>query len=333
MFNADDSSVTLLMKAPLSAGIDATRRLIDQEPDLDRCDAFGNTALHHACRQKNLLKARLLIQAGASLFVRNAELHPPLFYYEPLNYWSELKLMVDDAKGLSRESAPDIVEDQKKIKLLLMYRTWLGRNEIVRGEQLHREIKKGHVETVQRLLEEGPLAEIFDRQHNSPVLNAVLCPGADRATAIIGMLKAAGADCGVCDYKRRTPMQEALCAARPEVVAALDPDFPLGEPLRRRIMYVEIVNNGNYGVSFYPTSPWLTVSYSAWVPRGHEGGGDMSACDMIEKNRTFLETAGAGWFIPFLERYVQGEPVSVQELETYSREHFNSPLVLHFAAL
>ncbi|MBN1365069.1 MAG: hypothetical protein JW976_09730 [Syntrophaceae bacterium] len=332
MFNTGDPSVTPLMKAPLSVGMDETRRLIAQEPDLDRCDAFGNTALHHACSQKNLLKARLLIQTGASLVIRNAENYPALFYYEPLNDWSELKLMIDDAKGITREQVPGIVGDRKKVKLLQMYRAWLSRKEIIRGEELHRAIKKGHVDKVRKMLKEGQFIEIFDKRNNSPVFNAVLCPGADRAAAIIGMLKEAGADCEVCDYRRRTPIQEALWAARPEVVAALDPDWPLSEPLRRRIMYVDIVNNERYGVSFYPTNPWLTVSYFTWVPRGHEGGGEMSAREMLEKNRKFLETTGAGWFIPFLERYVQGEPVSVEELEDYSLTHFNTPLVLHFAA-
>lgn len=332
MFNPDDPSATPLMKASASAGIDEIRRLIAEEPDLDRCDTYGNTALHHACSQRNLLKARLLARAGASLNICNAEHHPPLFYYEPLNEWSELKLIVDEAKGIVRERAADITGDAKKLKLLLMHRTWLARKEIVLGEELHRAIKKGHVERVRQLLKQGPFIEIFDKQHNSPVFNAVLCPGSDRAATIIGLLRQAGADCEVCDYKRRSPRQEALCAARPEIVSALDPGCSLSEPLRRRIFYVEIVNDGEYQVFFYPTSPWLTISYFVSVPRGREGGGSMSGPEMLERNSKFLERAGAAWFIPFLADYVAGAPVSVKELERYSRDHFNTPLTLHFAA-
>ena len=332
MFDYDDPTVTQLMKAEMSIGIERTKKLIAEELDLNRRDRDSNTALHYACFQGNLLKGRLLIQAGADITLKNSESHPALYYFEPRNYGSELKLMLDDAGGIPFERAGDILEDPYKIKLMQMYRVWRTKKDVQQGERIHRAIKAGKPGMLKRILQEGPYIEIFDRVGYSPVFNTVMYCHTKPAVEILAMLRDAGADFEIHDVHRITPLTEAVRRADPDVVLAIEPSYSLSEPLKRRIYTVDIVKEENRGISFYPTHPDLLFSFFQNYPRGQEGAGQLSGEEMLRRNRRMFEEYGAGWFLPFLERYLKGEEVIVAELEKQYHERHGEPLRICYAA-
>jgi hypothetical protein len=94
---------------------------------------------------------------------------------------------------------------------------------------------------------------------------------------------------------------------------------------------VTLVDDDTYGVVFYPNDPVHTLDFWQRRPRRLEGGGWASAAEALAHHRDFLGRAGAGWFVPYLERLAAGQRVPLAEVvAAYERLYGRPPRIDRF---
>jgi hypothetical protein len=101
----------------------------------------------------------------------------------------------------------------------------------------------------------------------------------------------------------------------------------LNVPERYRIG-LGAVGSYPYGVEFWPENPGEPIYF--WEGSGHmSAGGMFTAQQALESQwRDHLETAGAIWFVPFIERLAAGERLDMLEVEqAYHRLHGSDAVI------
>jgi hypothetical protein len=188
---------------------------------------------------------------------------------------------------------------------------------------------KGDVDLLRRIIPVGELIESLRKPSYSP---AYLASQHDDSLAseLIKVLREAGGHVLYPGSGNYSLLENALRSARIEVVKAIDPDYPISEPLSRGITLLTIADTGTYMVSFEPSSGDLIVGFGSRV-RGEEGGLNYPARELGNRRKRELEKAGAQWFIPYLEKYVAGEDVVVADLEGEYLERFGEPMKIYYA--
>ena len=327
--DSNDFDSLPLFKTHSLTPIDEVERLLAKESTLGRKDSNGNTLLHIAGKRMHWPLFKLLLEKGSDLKAKNVCGLSPLDLYLKGQGIRDRAYVVKNHFDLTYQDAEEVFGDKNILLGLRMSGLWYTDDERAQGKKINSAITKGDVDELRRIIAVGGLIEFLKKPSYSP---AYLASHHDDplSAELIKVLKEAGGHILYPGSGNYSLLENALSSARLEIVKAIDPDYPISEPLSRGITLVTIADTGTYMVSLEPSGGDLIVGFGSHV-RGEEGGLNYPARELDDRRKRDLEKAGAQWFIPYLEKYVAGEDVVVADLEGEYLERFGEPMKIYYA--
>jgi len=245
---------------------DAVLTLLANGADTTQADAEGNTALHHAARVAEPTIAAMLLDAGASTTAVNREGYTPLGCAALAANWTLLRFLIErGAKCEIDNSVPALVaaaaiaeDDVQGVRLLLKQKARPDARAPLDRTALMMAALHGHRAIAKVLLDAGADGNLTDAHGTTAPMEAAragaadivelfagrkidinLRDHADRTALIIACqsrqanletvraLLILGADTALAGRDGRRAVENAAMAGRWDLVAALDPTFPL----------------------------------------------------------------------------------------------------------
>jgi ankyrin repeat protein len=334
----DAEGRTPLMHAALRLAAEA---LLAAGARPDARDGDGRTALHHACARGHDGVAHRLLEAGLDLLDRDGQGRNALqlVLRAPHHNAATAVALLQRQAGVGRWPVPRgaaldaALGDPVLARELRMAgydrpRTAADRERLAR---LLGAVKAGELAEVRRVLAEGPVVEALDESGATPVMAAVLSRHA--TGEVLRALLDAGLDSTSRGTHGVTPLERAHRLGRADLVAIFLGRAPREDegPPAPGVASVTLVDDDTYGVVFYPNDPVHTLDFWQRRPRRLEGGGWASAAEALAHHPDFLGRAGAGWFVPYLERLAAGQRVPLAEVvAAYERLYGRPPRIDRF---
>jgi hypothetical protein len=334
----DAQARTPLMHAALQPAADA---LLAGGARPDARDADGRTALHHACARGHDGVVHRLLEAGLDLLDRDGQgasalelaLRAP--YHNAATAVALLQRQAGTGRApVPRGAALDAALGDPTLARELRMAGYDRSRTAADRERLGRlvaAVKAGRLTEVGQVLAEGPIVEALDESGATPVMAAVL--SRHTTVELLRTLLEAGLDSTSRGTHGVTPLTRAGRLGRADLVAAFLGRAPREDeaPPAPGVTSVTLVDDDTYGVIFYPNDPAHTLDFWQKRPRRLEGGGWASAAEALAHHRDFLGRAGAGWFLPYLERLAAGQRVPLAEiLKAYQRLFGQPPRIDRF---
>jgi hypothetical protein len=328
----DAQGRTALMHAALQPAADV---LLTAGARADTRDADGRTALHHACARGHDGVVHRLLDAGLDLLDRDGQgaTALELALRAPHRNAATAVALLQRQAGIGRAPVPrgaalDAALGNPALARELRMagydrpRTAADRERLAR---LFAAVKAGRLAEVRQILAEGSIVEALDESGATPVMAAVL---SRHATAeLLRALLDAGLEATSRGTHGVTPLERAGRLGRADLVATFLGRTPREDegPPAPGVASVTLVDDDTYGVVFYPNDPVHTLDFWQKRPRRLEGGGWASAAEALAHHRDFLGRAGAGWFLPYLERLAAGRRVPLAEIVAAYGRLFGQP--------
>ncbi|XP_049775798.1 ankyrin repeat and SAM domain-containing protein 4B [Schistocerca cancellata] len=109
----DEDGMTPTLWAAFEGHLNALSLLVGRGGDVDRCDNFGNTALHFAAARGHKACVTFLINWGANLWAMDIDFHTPM-ELAAMNNRDDIVRLLDSATAKEEESNTKLVETKKK---------------------------------------------------------------------------------------------------------------------------------------------------------------------------------------------------------------------------
>lgn len=245
---------------------DAVLTLLANGADPATAGGDGNTPLHYAARAAEPAVAAMLLDAGAPLAAINRDGLTPLGCAAAAANWPLLRFLlergakpdVDGAQPALASAAGIADDDATGVRLLLKHKAKVDARGALERSALMIAALQGHVSIVKILLDAGAAVDLADRHGTTALMEAARAG----AAAVIAELAARRADPNRVDANERTalaiacqsrqatldtarallalgadpqrltrdgrrPVDDAIAAGRWDLVAVLDPAFPL----------------------------------------------------------------------------------------------------------
>ncbi|CAI8018734.1 Ankyrin repeat domain-containing protein 50, partial [Geodia barretti] len=218
---------TELHDAAQRGDVEAVERLLSTSVNINsRTEDEGDTALLLASLRGHVEVVRLLLKAGAAVFISDKCCSTPLYFASIYGHRAVVELLLENGADVSigneDGSSPLYVASQE------------GHSEVVdvlvkAGADVHQATAKeccvplgiaaarGHTETVQRLLEAGANVNQQDKSGATPVWFASL----NGHTAVVKLLIENGADISICNEDGASPLYVASQEGHSDVVDIL----------------------------------------------------------------------------------------------------------------
>lgn len=244
---------------------DAVVMLLANGANPRAADAEGNTPLHHAARSTDPAVAAALLDAGAERDVLNAEGYSPLAIACAVGNWRLARLLLDGgARPEPEHGVPALVaaaggeDDAAGVRLLLNYKARVDARDGGGRTALLAACAAGNVEVAETLLEAGADRNAHDLEGLTPLLAAaghgrlavlrrlaspppdvavrdrhgrnalaLACMAETANPELLRLLLDLGVDPAQPDAQGRRPLDHAVDAGRWQLVAVLDPAYPL----------------------------------------------------------------------------------------------------------
>lgn len=244
---------------------DAVVMLLANGADPRIADAERNTPLHHAARSTDPAVAAALLDAGAERDALNAEGHSPLATACAVGNWRLARLLLDSgARPEPEHGVPALLaaaggeDDAAGVRLLLNYKARVDARDRAGRTALLAACADGNVEVAETLLEAGADRNAHDAEGITPLLAAaghgrlavlrrlaspppdvaardrlgrnalaLACLAENPSPELLWLLLDLGVDPAQPDAQGRRPLDHAVDAGRWQLVAVLDPDYPL----------------------------------------------------------------------------------------------------------
>jgi ankyrin repeat protein len=328
----DAAGRTALMLARSPVLVEA---LLEAGSRWDERDAEGNTALH-CLYGDNIGKGELLIARGADLYVENHRGESALSRLRPSGISAQARYLLHcqkrtgitvPARGgpFSRAVANPAAEVEfmhEAERCGLGSRWWVS---------LFDAIELGKAGLLIQLLEEGVPMAVRNISGGSPLVR--VATHVRGTVAMLDALLSHGADPSLRDNTGLTAFDWAVRLGRRELGERLGGPPPprLIDAYERGVYEIRLGQRGLRSVSLHPGMPH-PVSMGLADPRD-PAGWSCSYADALglagdQDARSFLESVGAAWFIPFLERLARGVPCALGTLEEACLEATGRPLAV-----
>jgi hypothetical protein len=327
----DAQERTPLMHAALQPAADA---LLAAGARADARDADGRTALHHACARGHDGVVHRLLEAGLDLLDRDRQGASALelALRAPYRNAATAVALLQRQASVGRAPVPRgaaldaALADPALARELRMAghdrpRTAADRERLAR---LVAAIKAGRVAEARQALAEGPIVEALDESGATPVMVAVL--SRHTTVELLRALLDAGLDVTSRGTHGVTPLERASRLGRADLASVFLGRAPREDEVPAPgVASVTLADDDTYGVVFYPNDPVHTLDFWQKRPRRLEGGGWASPAEALAHHRDFLGRAGAGWFLPYLERLAGGRRVPLAEIVSAFERLFGRP--------